>query len=95
MSACGRGTLLRVWVEQPSTARSCFIICSLIVQGLKIHKIENFFGFDFGISVFLFLSYVKILRFYKKTFYWTIIGGDMIFPLSLRLSGIEFSLVSD
>jgi hypothetical protein len=33
--------------------------------------------------------------FQKKIFDQAIIGGDTIFPLSLRLSGIEFSLVWD
>ncbi len=36
---------------------------------------------------------MKILQ--KKIFDQAIIGGDKIFPLSLRLSGIEFSLVGD
>ncbi len=36
---------------------------------------------------------IKVLE--KKNFDWASIGGDTIFPLSLRLSGIEFSLVSD
>ena len=51
----------------------------------------DFFGFDFEICI---ISYVKILRL-KKKFDKAIIGGDTIFPLSLRLSGIEFSLVWD
>ncbi len=46
---------------------------------LKVHKIENFFGFDFG----------KILP--KFFFDWAIIGGDTIFPLSLRLGGIKLA----
>jgi hypothetical protein len=33
----------------------------------KLHKIENFFDSDFGICDF-FVSYVKILRFYKRNF---------------------------
>jgi len=35
----------------------------------------------------------KYEDFGKKFFDQAIIGGDTIFPLSLRLSGIEFSLV--
>ncbi len=62
---------------------------------LKVHKIEIFFCFDFEILYDFFISYVKILGFYKKNFDQAIIGGDTIFPLSLRLSGIEFSLVWD
>ncbi len=34
-------------------------------EGLKVYKIENFFGFDFEICT-IFVSYVKILRFYRK-----------------------------
>jgi hypothetical protein len=30
---------------------------------------------------------------FVKNFDWAIIGGDLIFPLSLRQSGFEFSLV--
>ncbi len=45
----------------------------------------------------LFLYYlcqnIKILQ--KKNFDQAVIGEDTIFPLSLRLSGIEFSLVWD
>ncbi len=36
---------------------------------------------------------IKVLE--KKFFDWASIGRDTIFPLSLRQSGIEFSLVSD
>ncbi len=36
---------------------------------------------------------IKVLG--KNLFDWAIIGVDTIFPLSLRLRGIEFSLVSD
>ena len=36
---------------------------------------------------------IKILQ--ENFFDQAIIGGDTIFPLSLRLSGIEFSLVWD
>ncbi len=44
---------------------------------------------------YFFISYVKILRLNFFFFYQAIIGGDTIFPLSLGLSGIEFSLVWD
>ncbi len=37
------------------------------------------------------VSYAQILRFCKKNF----VRGDTIIPLSLSLSGIEFSLVWD
>jgi hypothetical protein len=36
---------------------------------------------------------IKVLS--KIFFDWASIGGDTIFPLSLRKRGIEFSLVSD
>ncbi len=62
---------------------------------LKVHKIEIFFGFDFEICIIslLVMWNIKILQ--KNFFAQAIIGGDTIFPLSLRLSGIEFSLVWD
>jgi hypothetical protein len=57
---------------------------------LKVHKIEIFFGFDFEncIISLLVMSKFKILP--KKFVDQAIIGGDTIFPLSLRLSRIEF-----
>ncbi len=60
---------------------------------LKVHKIEIFFGFDFEICIISLLVMSKYEDFTKKKFNQAIIGGDTIFPLSLRLSGIEFSLV--
>jgi hypothetical protein len=58
------------------------------VGSLKVHKIENFFDSDFEICI-IFVSYVKILRFYKKIFDWAIIGGGKIFPRSPRTTGNE------
>ncbi len=49
-------------------------------SALKVHKIENFFGFDFEFCVVTFFDQATI-------------GGDTIIPHSLRLSRIEFSLV--
>ena len=60
---------------------------------LKVHKIEIFFGFYFEICIISLLVMPKYKDFTKKNFDQAIIGGDTIFPLSLRLSGIEFSLV--
>ncbi len=62
---------------------------------LKVHKIEIFCGFDFEICIIslLVMWNIKILQ--KHFFDQAIIGGDTIFPLSLRLSRIEFSLVWD
>jgi hypothetical protein len=58
---------------------------------LKVHKIEIFFGFDFELFLYKLCQNIMILQ--KKIFDQAIIGGDTIFLLSLRLSGIEFSLV--
>jgi hypothetical protein len=56
------------------------ILLSSLFKG-TVHKIEIFFGFDFEMYYF-FISYVKILRFYKKkNFDQAIIGGDTIFRL--------------
>jgi hypothetical protein len=50
----------------------------------------------FWILSFFIVIYASGLRFCKQnTFDWAIIGGDMIVPLGLRLSGIQFHLVSD
>ncbi len=61
---------------------------------LKVHKNENFFGSDFEIcimSLLVKLKYYGFVNFFLIWPYW----GRSIFPLSLRLRGIEFSLVSD
>ncbi len=59
---------------------------------LKVHKIEIFFASILKFVLFLYYlcQNIKILQ---KIFDQAIIGGDTIFPLSLRLSGMEFSLV--
>ncbi len=64
-----------------------------ITDVLKVHKIEVFFGFDFEICIVSLLDMSKYKDFTKNFFDQAIIVGDTIFPLSLRLSGIEFSLV--
>jgi hypothetical protein len=63
------------------------------VNSLKVHKIEIFFGFDFEVCIISLLFMLKFKEFRKNFFDQASIGGDTIFPLSLRLSGIEFSLV--
>ncbi len=60
---------------------------------LKVHKIENFFGSDFEFSTISLLLLLKYYDFVKKIFDWAMNGGDLIVPRSLRLRGIEFSLV--
>jgi hypothetical protein len=50
---------------------------------LKVHKIENFFGFDFEIFT---ICYVKILRFYRKFFWFVPLLGELrFFRVVLRL----------
>ncbi len=66
-----------------------------IGNALKVHKIEIFFGFDFDICNISLLVMWKCKILPKKIFDQAIIGGDTIFPLKLRLSGIELSLVWD
>ena len=63
--------------------------------GLKVHKIEIFLASIFKFVLFLYKLCENIKIFQKIFFDQAIIGGDMIFPLSLRLSGVEFSLVWD
>ncbi len=73
---------------------------------LKVHKNENFFGFDFEFCTVSLLVMLKYEGFVKIILYWAIMVGGRIIPrrlkttgnlvkLSLRLSRIEFSLVSD
>ncbi len=66
---------------------------SKIIEPLKVHKIEIFLASILNFVLFLYklCENIKILQ--KKFFDQAIIGGDTIFPHSLRLSGIEFSLV--
>jgi hypothetical protein len=51
---------------------------------LKVHKNENFIGFDFEFCTIslLVMSNIKILQ--KKLFDWASIGGGTIFPRSPR-----------
>ncbi len=62
-------------------------------ERLKVHKNENFFGFDFEFCTVSLLVILKYEGFVKFFFDWAMNGRDMIVPLSLRLRGIEFSLV--
>ncbi len=60
---------------------------------LKVHKMRFFLAsiLKFVLFPYYLCQNIKVLS--KKNFDQAIIGGDTIFPLSLRLSGIEFSLV--
>ena len=58
-------------------------VCTL---SLKVHKNENFFGFDFEFHCQL-CQNIKILQ--KKIFDWAIIGGGTIFPRSPRTTRNE------
>jgi hypothetical protein len=49
----------------------------------------EFFWLRFWNLRYFFVSYVKILRFYKKKFDWPIIGGGTIFPPSPRTTQNE------
>jgi hypothetical protein len=51
------------------------------------------FGSEFEFFTISLLVLPKSYDFVKKKLDWTINGGDTIVPLSLRLRGIEFSLV--
>ncbi len=65
----------------------------VISHTLMVHKIEIFLGFDFEICIISLLVSQNMKIIQKIFFDQAIIGGDTIFPLSLRLSGIKFSLV--
>ncbi len=75
------------------TIYSIDYVKAVVAKWLKVHKIEIFLASIWNLYYF-FISYVKIFL-QKKKFDQAIIGGDTIFPLNLRLSGIEFSLVWD
>ncbi len=68
-------------------------IYKMISFTLKVHKIEIFLASILKFAVFLYQLCKNIKILHKKFFDQAIIGEDTIFPLSLRLSGIEFSLV--
>jgi hypothetical protein len=67
----------------------------VIPRSLKGTQDWDFFCFDFEICISSLLVMSKYEDFGKKIFDQAIFGGDTIFPLSLGLSGIEFSLVWD
>ncbi len=64
---------------------------SIFLGTLKVHKIENFFDFDFGICVIsLLVTYVKILRFYKKKILiGPLLGEVRFFRVVLGLRGMK------
>ncbi len=63
---------------------------NLLHKPLKVHKNENFVWLRFSILYYSIVSYVKILRFFKKKLFdWAIIGGGTIFPRSLRTTRNE------
>jgi hypothetical protein len=63
--------MLHMQVE--TNSRNRFLV------SLKVHKNENFFGFDFEFCTISMLCINnKILV--KKNFAWTIMGGAMIIP---------------
>ncbi len=56
---------------------------------LKVHKSENFFGFDFEFCTISLLVMSKYYNFAKKLFEWASIGGGTIFPRSPRTTRNE------
>ncbi len=60
---------------------------------LKVHKSENYFGSEFEFCTISLLVLLKYQDFVQTFFDWAMNGGDTIVPRSLRLRGIEFSLV--
>jgi hypothetical protein len=60
---------------------------------LKVHKIENFFGSEFEFCTISLLVLLKYEDFVNRNFILGHEWGDRIVPLSLRLRGIDFSLV--
>ncbi len=57
---------------------------------LKVHKIEKFFDSDFGHLRYFFVSYIKILRLYKKKFLIGPLLGEVgFFRVVLGLRGMK------
>jgi hypothetical protein len=61
----------------------------LAIFFLKIHKNENFFGFDFEFCTISMLVMHKNKISVKKIFDWTIMGGATIIPRSLKTTRNE------
>jgi hypothetical protein len=73
-----------------------FVVLSIVsnltrVQhALKVHQIENFFLLRFWNLRYFFVSYVKILRFYKKQFLiGPLLGEVRFFRVVLGLRGMK------
>ncbi len=65
------------------------LICSGKIS-LKVHKIENFFGFDFEFYTVSLLVMLKYEGFEQQTIFdWTIMGGGRIIPRSPKTTGNE------
>jgi hypothetical protein len=76
----------------PRVISGCLNKVDLIL--LKVHRIENLFGSKFEFCTISLIVLLKYQNFVKKQFFdWAMNGGDTIVPRSLRLRGIEFSLV--
>ncbi len=54
---------------------------------LKVHKIENFFGFDFEVYTVSLLVMLKYEGFVTNNFGLAIMGGGRIIPHSLKTTG--------
>jgi hypothetical protein len=63
------------------------------ISVLQVHKIENFFGSEVEFCTISLLVLLKYHAFVKRIFILGHEWGDRIVPLSLRLRGIEFSLI--
>ncbi len=59
------------------------------ITDLKVHKNENFFGFDLELCNISMLVMHKYKDFSEKFFDWTIMGGATIIPRSLKITRNE------
>ncbi len=91
----GRVIPSRMYSQEQFSYTTIFLCTTVLIdqQPLKVHKIEIFLASILKFALFLYYLCQNIKILTKKFFDQAIIGGDTIFPLSLRLSGIEFSLV--
>jgi hypothetical protein len=59
------------------------------INPLKVHKNENFFGFDFEFFTVSLLVMLKYDGLVKTIFDWATMGGGRIIPRSLKTMGIK------
>jgi hypothetical protein len=63
------------------------ILDAWLIHLLKVHRNENFFGFNFDFCTVSLLVMLKFEVLKKTVFDWAIMGGGRIIPCSLQTTG--------